>query len=46
MKKGNYYSPKHDKNFDVEIIKESKRYYWIKIFNSVQRKRKGLISKL
>lgn len=28
----------------VDIVKESKRYYWIRIFNSIQRKKKHLVS--
>lgn len=46
MSKGEYFSPKHGKNFEVEIVKESKRYYWVKLFNSVQRKKKSRITKL
>lgn len=43
MSKGKYYSPNHGKVFEVNIVKESKRYYWIEIFNSIQRKKKSKI---
>jgi len=43
--KGKYYSPKHEKEVEVEIVKESKRYFWVSLFNSIQRKKKHLITK-
>jgi len=42
MKKGVYYSQKHKKEIEVEIVRDSKRYYWVSLFNSIQRKKKNL----
>ncbi len=46
MQRATYYSPSHEKEIQTTIVKESKRYYWINIFNSIQRKRKELVEKI
>ena len=49
--KARYYSPEHNKEFDIEIVRESKRYYWFTINwghgknDTIEKRKKSKVKK-